>query len=353
MSDQEPIRTAVIGYGLAGAVFHAPLIAATDGMELTAVVTSNPGRATAARSRYPGVRVLASPDDVWRAASDFDLVVVASPNASHVPLGLAALDAGLPVVIDKPVAATSGAARSLRNAAAERGLLVSVYQNRRWDGDFRTLRRLLDDGDLGQVHRFESRFERWRPVVDADAWREQADPEQAGGLLYDLGSHLIDQALVLFGPVTEVYAEVRSVRPGAQVDDDVFVALSHAGGAVSHLWASAAAADLGPRMRVLGSAASYVKHGLDVQEVALRAGGSPADPNWGEEPAAEWGRLGSPGEVRPIRTLPGAYQDYYAGARDAVLGRATAPVTIEEAIEVIAVIEDAQRSAREGVAVAH
>lgn len=346
MNAGRPIRVAVIGYGLAGSAFHAPLIAATDGLALAAVVTSNAERREAALGRYPGIEVLGSADDLWQRAGDVDLVVVASPNSSHVPLAEAALRAGLPVVVDKPVAATAAEARRLRDLAAERGLLVSAYQNRRWDGDFRTVRALVAEGALGRVHRFESRFERWRPDIRPDAWREAPDPAAAGGLLYDLGSHLIDQALVLFGPVESVYAEVRRERPGAQVDDDVFVALRHAGGTVSHLWTSSVAADAGPRLRVLGSAGAYVKHGMDVQEAALVAGGSPADPGWGVEPEAAWGRLGTPGTERRVPTLPGAYQDYYAGICDALLGGGPPPVMIDEAIDVLSVIEAAQALVR-------
>ncbi len=346
-----PLRTAVIGYGLAGSVFHAPLIAATDGLALTTVVTGNDARAAAARDRYPDVNVVPTVDELWRSRRNIDLVVVASPNSTHVPVGLAVLDAGLPVVIDKPVASTVAAACQLRDAAAKRNLLVSVYHNRRWDGDARTLRTLLADGTLGTVHRFESRYERWRPRVDATAWRERANAEAAGGLLYDLGSHLIDQALVLFGPVVSVYAELGMVRAGAQVDDDVFLALTHTGGVRSHLWASAVAADLGPRLRVLGSARSYVKYGMDVQEEALRSGATPRDQGWGVEPESAWGRLGTPGDVRRVPTAPGAYQDFYREIRDALRRGTPPPVTIDQAIDVLAVIEAARRSAVEGVTI--
>ncbi|GAA1790674.1 Gfo/Idh/MocA family oxidoreductase [Planosporangium flavigriseum] len=346
-----PVRTAVVGYGLAGSAFHAPLIAATDGLALTTVVTSNDERAAAARERYPDVTVVPTVDELLRRRDDIDLVVVASPNSSHVPIGLAALGAGLPVVIDKPVAATVAAASQLRAAAVKNNLLISVYHNRRWDGDARTLRALLAQGLLGTVHRFESRYERWRPQVDASRWREQPGSDVAGGLLYDLGSHLIDQALVLFGPVDSVYAEVGGVRAGAKVDDDVFLALTHANGVRSHLWASAVAADFGPRLRVLGSAGSYVKYGMDVQEDALRSGGTPRDPGWGVEPEAAWGQLGEPGSGRSIPTEAGAYQDFYREIRDALRNGAPPPVTIDEAIEVLAVIEAARRSADEGVTV--
>jgi predicted dehydrogenase len=348
MSDR-PIRTAVVGYGVAASVFHAPLIAATEGLALSAVVTGDRSRAEAVRQRYPQAWIVPSVADLLREPDRLDLVVVASPNRSHVPVGLAVVEAGLPVVIDKPVAATVADAGRLRDAAAARKVLISVFHNRRWDGDALTVRRLLDEGEFGRVHRFESRFERWRPQIKAGAWRERADPAEAGGLLYDLGSHLIDQALWLFGPVGQSYAEVRTVRPGALVDDDVFLALVHETGTVSHLWASSVAADLGPRLRVLGSRAAYVKYGLDPQEAALRNGGSPGQPGWGREPAESWGRLGTPDGTRTVPTEPGAYQDYYAAIRNALRGTAPVPVPIEQAIEVLAVIEAAQRSARTGV----
>ena len=348
MSDS-PLRTAIVGYGFAGSIFHAPLIAATDGLVLTTVVTSNAARVAAAQQRYRDVAIVSTVEEVWRRRKDIDLIVIASPNDTHVPLGLATLDAGMPVVIDKPVAATAAGAYELRDAAAEKGLLVSVYHNRRWDGDFRTLQSLLDQGTLGDVHRFESRYERWRPEVEVTAWRERADSEIAGGLLFDLGSHLVDQALTLFGPATSVYAELAAVRAGAQVDDDMFVALTHTNGVRSHLWSSAVAADPGPRFRVLGTAASYVKYGMDVQEAALRAGGTPRDPGWGAEPESAWGRLGTPGDTRPVPTRPGAYQDYYRGIRDAIRNGTPPPVTIDQAIEVMAVLEAARRSAVEGV----
>ncbi|MGW4157915.1 Gfo/Idh/MocA family protein, partial [Micromonospora chersina] len=240
-----PLRVGLVGYGLAGSVFHAPLIATTEGLALDTVITSNPERQRQARAEHPDVRVAASPDDLLARAGDLDLLVVASPNKTHVPLATAALKAGLPVVVDKPLAGTAAEARELAALAEERGLLLSVFQNRRWDNDFLTLRRLLDDGELGDVWRFESRFERWRPQTKG-GWRESGDPAEIGGLLYDLGSHVVDQALVLFGPVTQVYAEAVVRRAGAETDDDTFLALTHANGVRSHLYVSATAAQLGP-----------------------------------------------------------------------------------------------------------
>ena len=215
-------RVVVLGYGLAGRFFHAPFIAATPGLELTGVVTGDEDRRAQALADYPGVAVLDTAEEVWARAAELDLVAVATPNRVHVPLALAALEAGLAVVVDKPLATTADEGRRLVEAARERGLMLTVFQNRRWDGDFLTVKQLLADEALGKVHRFESRFERWRPEL-AGTWRERA--EEGGGLLFDLGSHLVDQALQLFGPVDSVYAEVDVRRPGAEVDDDVFLAL--------------------------------------------------------------------------------------------------------------------------------
>ncbi|MFJ3496430.1 Gfo/Idh/MocA family oxidoreductase [Streptomyces sp. NPDC086091] len=353
-----PLRVGLIGYGLAGSVFHAPLIAATEGLVLDTVVTANPERASQARAEFPDVTVAATPEDLLDRADALDLVVVASPNKTHVPLATAALKAGLPVVVDKPVAGTAAEARELAALARERGLLLSVFQNRRWDNDFLTLRDLLAKGELGDVWRFESRFERWRPELKG-GWRESGDPAEIGGLLYDLGSHVVDQALVLFGPVTQVYAEAVVRRAGAQTDDDTFLALTHANGVRSHLYASATTAQLGPRFRVLGSTAGYVKHGLDPQEAALREGDRPggADASgWGTEPEELWGRLGageSPltGGGRPVPTLPGDYPAYYAAVAAALRGEGPNPVTAEEAATALDVLEAARRSARDGVAV--
>ncbi|MGP4002891.1 Gfo/Idh/MocA family protein [Streptomyces sp. 8N706] len=348
-----PFRVGLVGYGLAGSVFHAPLIAATDGLTLDTVVTSAPERRAQARQEHPDVRFAASPQELWNRADELDLIVVASPNRTHVPIATEALKAGLPVVVDKPIAGTAAEARELAALAEERGLLLSVFQNRRWDNDFLTLRKLLADGELGAVHRFESRFERWRPRPKG-GWRESGDPAEIGGLLYDLGSHLVDQALVLFGPAVRVYAESDVRRPGAESDDDTFIAVTHAGGVRSHLWMSAVTAQLGPRFRALGSAAGYVTYGLDPQEAALREGLRPGvTPEWGIEPESVWGRLGageSPltGGGTPVRTLPGDYPAYYAGVAAALRDGTPPPVTAHEAAAALDVLEAARVSAREG-----
>ncbi|WP_433174685.1 Gfo/Idh/MocA family oxidoreductase [Actinoallomurus sp. CA-150999] len=334
------LRVALIGYGTGGAVFHAPLIAAAPGLELAAVVTRDPERRTAVRDRYPGTELLDAPDDVW--SGGYDLVVVTTPNRTHVPLARTALDAGLPVVVDKPIATTAAEARSLAG-----GPLVVPFHNRRWDGDFRTAARLIGDGTLGGVLRFESRFTRWRPQIKP-GWKETADPAAAGGVLYDLGAHLIDQAVTLFGPPVDVHAELDVRRPGAEAVDDAFVALTHESGVRSHLWMSAISADLGPRFRVLGDRAAYVTYGLDVQEDQLRAGLTPADPEYGVTPPEAYGRVGTPGDTRPEPTDPGRYQDFYPAVAAAVRGEGPPPVTLEDAVAGLEVIETAVRRAAGG-----
>ncbi|MEU7479049.1 Gfo/Idh/MocA family oxidoreductase [Lentzea sp. NPDC042327] len=333
------MRTALVGYGLGGAAFHAPFISTTPGLELSAVVTANPRRQSEVRSRYPSTRVLSSLDEVW--SGGFDLVVITTPNRFHATHARQVLDHGLNVVVDKPFAASAAEARALASIAAARGLLLVPFHNRRWDGDFRTVQSLLATDALGKVHRFESRFERYRPEVKS-SWKESGDPADLGSILFDLGTHLIDQSVALFGRPSSVHAEIATVRPGARTDDDVFLALTHEGGVHSHLWMSALAADLGPRFRVLGHDAAYVKHGMDPQEDRLKAGETPGGPGWGEEPESAWGTLGG----TPHRTEPGAYQDFYAA-----VAAGTAPVSPLDAVTGLEVIEAAKQSAATGTSV--
>ncbi|MDI2127332.1 Gfo/Idh/MocA family protein [Yinghuangia seranimata] len=351
MNEARPVRAALIGYGLGGAAFHAPFLATLPEYRLAAVVTGNPERAAAAGGRYPGAEVLPKADEVFARADEFDLAVVTAPNRFHAPLARQALEAGLHVVVDKPFAGTPEQGRALAALAADRGRVLCVFQNRRYDGDFRTVRALIDEGRLGDVLRFESRFERWRPEPALGGWKEDAEPAALGGILYDLGSHLIDQAVALFGRPVRVYAELDRSRVGVAVDDDSFVALEHAGGERSHLWMSATAADLGPRMRVLGTKAAYVKYGLDVQEAALRAGATPGGPGWGSEEPSAWGRLGVPGDSTAVETLPGAYQDFYRELAVALVDHAAPPVPLAESVAVLEVIAAARRSAADGAVV--
>jgi predicted dehydrogenase len=334
---------ALVGYGLGGSAFHAPLIASTPGLELVAVVTSDPARQAEVAVRYPTARVPTGLEGLFEEAAAPELVVVSVPNRHHFAVAGRALRSGSSVVLDKPVTPTSAEARQLSGLAAEAGVSLIPYHNRRWDGDFRTVRSLLETGRLGTVWRFESRFERWKPgSPDPRSWKQ--DPSAPGaGILFDLGSHLVDQAICLFGLPSGVYAEV--VGRGGPADDDVFVALAYPGGPQVHLWASSRAAFFGPRFRVLGSDAAYVKFGLDPQEDALRAGTLPSAPGWGQEPPERWGQLGTQDGYETVETLPGAYQEFYAGVAAHLRDGAPPPVTMADAVDGLRVLEAARESA--------
>jgi scyllo-inositol 2-dehydrogenase (NADP+) len=335
------LRVAIVGYGLAGSVFHAPLVAATPGLSVATVVTSNAARQDEVRTDHPSAQVVASSDELFARADEHDLVVVASPNSSHAPLAHAALDAGLPVVVDKPLAVSASEARALIEHAASVGVMLTAFHNRRWDSDHLTLRRLIGAGELGEVTRFESRFERWRPEAREEAWRDTTPPEQGGGVLLDLGPHLIDQALTLFGPAVSVHGEVDARRGGA-ADDDAFVAIEHESGVYSHLWMSAVVAAPGPRLRVLGTRAAFVVDALDSQEDALRRGERPG-PDWGIEPRSAWGALwhGEP-PGRPVPSERGAWPELYAGVERSLRDGAPPPVDARDALAALEVIEAAR-----------
>jgi predicted dehydrogenase len=344
-----PLRAGIIGYGLAGSVFHAPLVASTPGMVVAAISTGDPERRARAQHDYPGATICPSADALLADPSQLDLIVVATPNRAHAPLGIAALEAGLPVVIDKPIAASVAAAEQLILASRRTGKLLTVFQNRRWDNDFLTVRRLISGKALGEVVRVESRFERYRPRPKAGAWRESADPEDGGGLLYDLGPHLIDQVRLLFGHPTSVYAESSARRSGAAVDDDTFIALRFSNGEVAHLWASVIPRHPGPRFRIIGTEGVYEKDDLDPQEAALAGGARPGDPGWGTEPRERWGRLftqtGGVSIEGQVETIPGSYETFYALLREALRTGAPPPVDPADSLAVLKVIEAARESA--------
>lgn len=347
-----PLRVGLVGFGLGGAVFHAPLVEAEPDLELAAIVTSDAERSAAAMARFPGARVVPTVDALFDAADELDLVVVATPNRFHVPIAVEACSRGLHVVIDKPMAPSAEEARRAVAAAAGAGVMLSVFQNRRFDGDYLTVSRLIADGELGRVTRFESRFERWVPEVPPGAWRELGDPAEGGGLLLDLGAHLVDQAVRLFGPPATVYGEVERRRAGARTDDDAFVALRHRDGVVSHLWMSAVAGAPGPRFRVLGLGGAYEKHGLDLQEAQLSAGVRPDDPAYGVESDDRWGVLARGQDRTPVPTERGDYPRYYAGIAAAIRSGGDPPVGSGDAVATLEVLEAARRSAATGEAVA-
>jgi scyllo-inositol 2-dehydrogenase (NADP+) len=348
-SNSGTIRVGLVGYGFGGSVFHAPFINAEPRLELAVVVTSDSHRRSAVRDRYPHADVLGSFDDLSACAGQLDLVVISTPNRTHVALAEAVLFLGCDVVVDKPVAPSSTEARRLAEVAAETGRMIVPFHNRRWDGDFLTVRSILRGERLGTIHRLESRYERWQPEAASGrhrSWKLDPRPGHATGILYDLGTHLIDQAVVAFGCPDGVYAEIDVRRAGTTVDDDVFLALHYAGGPRVHLWASSIAAARGPRFRLLGSRGSYVKYGMDVQEESLIASGRPTDPGWGQEPSEAWGTVttSSGRELEP--TVPGAYQQFYGGLAACLIEGGPPPVEPTDAIVAAQIIEAARQSDR-------
>lgn len=325
-----PLRVALVGYGLAGRVIHRPLIEAVPDLALTHVVTAHDERRAQVAGDLPAARVVASADALWARAEEYDVVVVATTNDAHVPLARAALDLGKAVVVDKPLALTADAAADLVAHAAGRPL--SVFHNRRWDSDTLTAAGLLAAGTLGTVNRLEARFTRFRPQVQ-QRWREQAG---SGGVLLDLGTHLVDQAVTLLGPVASVYAEVRAQRAGAQVDDDCLLALTHTTGASSLLWCSANAPWTGPRLVLQGSAAGWVKQDLDGQEDAQRRG----VPVPKEPPGALWDETGE----RDVPSRQGDWAAYYRAFAAHARGDGPVPVDPSDAVAVLRVLEAAAAS---------
>lgn len=338
----------IVGYGLAGRVFHGPLIAATPGLRVTGVVTTDPERAAQARHNHPEATVFPSLDTALAEACD--IVVVASANVTHVPYAEQALQAGAHVVLDKPIAADAAQAEALAQLARQHERLVVPFQNRRWDSDFLTALRVAESGVLGMVHRFESRMDRMR-VVPKPGWRGSADPADLGGMLYDLGSHLVDQALILMGPAVSVSATVRSVRPADPTDDDVVVLITHDDGGVSVLSASQVSAFGDQRMALLGTRGGLsIPHG-DTQEDILRAGVIPGV-EWGVEPDSHLAILrtfdgDNVATQQDLSMERGQWPEFYRSLVEAIRHGAPPPVSIDDVVATMRVL-DAARTAGAG-----
>jgi len=342
------LRAGLVGYGFAGQTFHAPVISAVPGLELGAVASSQPHKVHA---DWRGVDVV--PDvEALLSRADIDLVVVATPNAQHHPVAKAALAAGKHVVVDKPFTLDAAQARELAALAASNNRVLSVYQNRRLDSDFLTLREVLASGELGRPVYFESHFDRYRPEVRA-RWREQ--PVPGAGLWVDLGSHLLDQTIQLFGRPDTLQLDSAVLRDGALVEDYFHAVLRYETGPHAPLrvilHATTLAAHAAPRYILHGVHGSYVKRGVDPQEDALRAGGRPTDAGWGADPidgeltvSANDGRV----QARKLPTRAGNYVDYYVAVRDAILGKGPNPVTPEQAVELMELLDLGRQSAAEG-----
>ena len=357
LEQAQPISVGVIGYGLAGQVFHAPFVYAVPGLKLAAIVQRT---GDAAAKAYPesttDVRILRSVDDLL-ADDTIRLVVVATPNPTHFALAKQCLEAGRDVVIDKPFAATSDEALELIVLARSLGLTITAFHNRRWDGDFLTVQKLIATGELGRIVTFESHFDRYRPILRPNTWKESGDV--GTGLLFDLGPHLLDQALVLFGMPEAITADIRVDRDDSRIEDAFDITLHYAGkhghGLRALLRSTMLAADPAPRYTIHGTHGSYRKHGVDPQEAALLAGKRPVDGTWLAEPESAWGTLTTapdlhqPGTLvsRQVQTVPGDYRHYYANVRDALNGNTPLAVTPLDAFRVIRLLELARQSSHE------
>jgi predicted dehydrogenase len=353
------IRVGLVGFGMAGRVFHGPLISSVDGLELAAVVERSTNNATA---RYPGITTYRSLEAML-ADSSLGLFVVATPSGTHFQVAKQILEAGKNVVVDKPMSTTSAEIAQLIQLAAAKNLLLIPFHNRRWDSDFLTIKKLLQDGSLGRLVYFESRFDRWRPDPPSDRlWKE--DPSAGGGVLLDLGTHIADQALALFGLPEAVAADVLCERDWARANDAFTVRLRYHGfppqrqrpvagdpGFTVVLGANCLSSPPGPRFHLRGTKGNFWKLGLDPQEAALNKVSRITDPAWGQEPPADWGALHVDADgstvTHPVAPIPGDYRLYYAGVRDALLGKAPAPVKALDAWRVIRLLEWSAQSSTE------
>jgi len=356
MAERE-IGVGVVGFGLGGRVFHAPFVAAVPGLRLAAIVQRKGDEASKA---YPTARIARSLDELL-ADKAIELVVITTPNATHFDMAKRTLEAGKHVVIDKPFTATSEQALAIGRLANSRGLLAVPFHNRRRDGDFLTVKKLIAEQAVGRLVSFESHFDRFRPIPRGGAWQEAEDP--ANGMLFDLGSHLLDQALALFGAPEAVTASVRSDRDGSAIEDAFDVTLSYPGpngkGLLAHCRTSYLACHNSPRFLLHGTKGSFVKRGLDPQEPALVGGaklprlGSPEP--WLQEAESAWGTLTvAPDPVAPdqlieskVKTELGDYRGFYANVRDAILSAAPLALTAEDGFRVIRLLELARQSSAE------
>jgi len=346
------IGVAVIGFGLAGRVFHAPFVSAVPGLKLEAIVQR---RGDEASQAYPKTRILRSVEEAL-SDSNISMIVVGTPNETHYDLAKQSLLAGKHVVIDKPFAATSAQAKELIELAREKKLVLAPFHNRRWDGDFLSVRKVLDSGELGRIVTFESHFDRFRPLPREATWKEAAN--DANGMLFDLGPHLVDQALALFGVPEAITASVRRDRDTTDIEDAFDITL-HYPRLQAICRATMLAAEPAPRFLIHGTLGSFRKYGLDPQEPALAAGaivppmGDARE--WLAEPESAWGTLVvAPDPSQPerltrttIKTELGDYRNYYANVRDAILGDRSLAVAPEDAYRVIRLLELARQSSAE------
>ena len=337
------IGVGLASYGMSGEVFHAPLLSVHPGFEILSIMERTQNRS---RERYPEVNIVRDYPSLLKE-DDISLVVVNTPDRYHYAMAREALEAGKHVILEKPFVLDSGDGEELIDIAAEANRLLSVFQNRRWDGDFLTIREIVDKGLLGRLVEYEAHFDRFRNFIQQNTWKE--DPASGTGTLFNLGSHLIDQALVLFGEPEHINADIRILRTGGRVDDAFTLWLGYPDVKVT-LKASYLVREPGPRYILHGTEGSFLKHGIDPQEAALKLGKLPEGRDWGKEPAAEWGRLNTDigPHDGPYRTLPGNYGAYYEDIYKALTGGTEPAVTARQANNVVRVIEAAMESNQSG-----
>jgi scyllo-inositol 2-dehydrogenase (NADP+) len=338
------IRVGLVGFGMAGRVFHAPLISSVEGMELAAVAERHTDQAA---TRYPHIAVYRSLEQMLEDAS-LGLFVVATPSGTHFEIARQILDAGKNVVVDKPMAVTSAEIATLIELAAARGVLLAAFHNRRWDSEFPTVQKLLHEGSLGHLVHFESTMDRWRPKTTRVPWKDVAS--LGGGLLLDLGSHLADQALALFGKPEAVDAEIRRERDGEGSDDSFTLRLRYSGLSIV-LSANNLSSQARPMFHLRGTKGNFRKWAPDIQEAELNKITRIESETWGREPAANWGTLTVDADgamvTRPVESIPGDYRLFYAGMRDALLGKAPVPVPAVAAWRVVRLLEWAKESSEQ------
>lgn len=330
------MRVGISGYGLAGRVFHGPLLKGC-GYEVASILTSNPERIAQAKSDFPEGEIFSDLDAFLD--SGLDLAVIASSNVAHLTQTRAALERKIPTVVDKPMGRTVAEVKEMIELSEKNKTLLTTFFNRRWDSDSLTIKKLLISGELGQPFRFDGRFERFRPERNFASWRENLSPEEGGGLLLDLQSHLISTALDYFGPAQVVSASVRSIRGGA--DDDVTVTLKHDSGVDSYLAVSAVSGAPGPRVRLLGTKGALVINELDPQEDALRAGQIPFGGTW-SIPMTSSASIHKGDEVNSVESVPGNYAAFYTLVKAAIESGSAAPVSLADTLRVAEIIEEAR-----------
>lgn len=339
------IGVGISSYGMSGEIFHAPLLHVNPGFEIISILERSKNRSA---ERYPDAEIVRTYEELLENER-IELLIVNTPDALHYEMTREALHAGKHIIVEKPFVLDSRQGEELIDLAEKKGLLLSVFQNRRWDGDFLTVRKILDEGHLGRLVEYEAHFDRYRNYIVEGTWKE--DPGPGTGTLFNLGSHLADQALVLFGKPDYVYADIRVLRTGGKIDDAFTVLLGYPDVKVT-LKSSYLVKEPGPRYYLHGTEGSFLKHGIDPQEEALNNGEWPVGDDWGREPESDWGLLNTEKEGKSFRgkyeTVPGSYGDYYDGIHRALQEGSPPPVTAGQANLVIRIIEAARESNKTG-----